>query len=245
MEALAEACEADPIHLHQVMRALAGFGVFKLQSNGKYALTPKGATLSQSESPWLQEYVKLWGEQLYPAGGQMLDMVKTGRVAYELAHGVPLYEHYQEEPAAGQRFVDFMNGVTNWQRDLLVGSIDIGEACHLVDVGGGRASLLTRLLQEHPEVSGTILDQPHMTEQIEARIEEAGVSDRCTFHGGNFLEAVAPGGDLYTIKHVLHDWADDDVVTILTRIQEAMPDHARLIIIEALLNENNHVDRMV
>jgi len=34
----------------------------------------------------------------------------------------------------------------------------------------------------------------------------AGVADRCTAVRGDFFRAVPPGGDVYVLKHVLHDW---------------------------------------
>lgn len=53
------------------------------------------------------------------------------------------------------------------------------------------------------------------------------------------------GADLYLIKHVLQDWSDDDVVTILRNICNAMPDDESLIIIEGILDESNGIDRVV
>jgi hypothetical protein len=56
------------------------------------------------------------------------------------------------------------------------------------------------------------------------------------------LERVPPGADLYLIKHVLHDWADEPAARILAAIAAAMPRDSRLIIIEAVLDERDGVD---
>ena len=99
--------------------------------------------------------------------------------------------------------------------------------------------MLTSILRKHPRLRGTILDQPHMATLVNDRLRETGVADRCEFVGGNFLESVPAGADLYLIKHVLHDWADADVSTILKNISAAMPSGSKLIIVEGALESED------
>jgi hypothetical protein len=47
---------------------------------------------------------------------------------------------------------------------------------------------------------------------------------------------VPGGGDLYTISNVLHDWDDAEAVAILRTVRTAMPDHARLLAVEHVLD---------
>lgn len=230
--------------LHQLMRALAGFGVFAADGQGLYRLTPMSQQFADPESD-LRLYILLWGEQLWAAAGEMLPMVKSGQVAYELACGKTLYEHYKANPEAGNRFVDFMNSVTEEQKLTLVSAFDFSRFRHVVDIGGGRASLLTSVLQANPGVRGTIFDQPLMADLVSDRIRSSRLEGRCLFAGGNFLESVPSGGDLYLIKHVLHDWDDLHVATILKNISAALPPRGTLIIIEGLMDERNDAGRFL
>ena len=50
------------------------------------------------------------------------------------------------------------------------------------------------------------------------------------------IEAV-PRGDLYLLKFILHDWDDDDCVTILRRCREAMEPGGRIAIIEMVVGD--------
>ena len=53
-------------------------------------------------------------------------------------------------------------------------------------------------------------------------MEKAGVSARCTLHGGSFFDRVPSGADLYILQHVLHDWNDERCRTILRNCREVL-----------------------
>ena len=241
---LAVLTQADEGRLQQLMRALAGFGAFALDEQGRYGLTLLSEPLADPESS-LRLYILIWGEQLWAAGGKMLSMVQSGEDAFELASGKHVYEYYKANLEAGSLFVNYMNQVTEDQRNLIAKTFDFGSYGHVVDIGGGRASMLTAVLQTYPALRGTILDQPHMAGPISERIASANVADRCSFVGGSFLESVPPGGDLYMIKHVLHDWNDSDVAIILRNVAAAMPPNASLLVIEGLSDDRNNVGRFL
>ena len=175
----------------------------------------------------------------------MLPMIQSGKVAFELACGKRVWEYYESNPEAANLFADYMNSVTDEESQLIAKAFDFGSYEHIVDIGGGRASLLTTVLQRFPQLRGTILDLPHMEESVCGRIREANVADRCIFVGGSFLERVPAGGDLYIIKHVLHDWNDEGVITILRNTSLAMVPTARLLIMEGILDERNNVGRFL
>lgn len=37
------------------------------------------------------------------------------------------------------------------------------------------------------------------------------VQDRCEYIGGNFFEDKIPKSDSYILKHIIHDWSDEQV----------------------------------
>ena len=53
---------------------------------------------------------------------------------------------------------------------------------------------------------------------------------RCQLVGGNFLEAVPAGGDLYILKRVLVDRTDDEACTLFTNIRRAMAPQGRVLL---------------
>src|SRR5262249_14675733 len=66
-------------------------------------------------------------------------------------------------------------------------------------------------------------------------LEEAGVAARCVVADGDFFERVPPGGDLYLLSTVLHDWDDERAAAILRGCRDAMAQGGRVLVIEAVL----------
>jgi hypothetical protein len=57
--------------------------------------------------------------------------------------------------------------------------------------------------------------------------------------GGDFLEAVPSGGDVYILSWIIHDWDDERSVAILANCRRAMTSDARLLLIEQVVPTGN------
>ena len=55
---------------------------------------------------------------------------------------------------------------------------------------------------------------------------------------GDFFTSVPGGCDAYLLKHVIHDWNDDEAVAILRHCRDAMPGHATLYLVESVVPED-------
>jgi hypothetical protein len=59
---------------------------------------------------------------------------------------------------------------------------------------------------------------------------------------GDFFRSVPPGGDVYLLKRIVHDWDDDRALAILSNCREALRGQARLLIIDAVMKPGNEPD---
>jgi cyclopropane fatty-acyl-phospholipid synthase-like methyltransferase len=115
----------------------------------------------------------------------------------------------------------------------------------VIDIGGGSGVFLTGILAQHAEMRGVLLDQPQVVEHAQVVVQDAGMAQRCELVGGSFLEDVPEGGDAYICKHVLRDWDDANVATILSNCHRAMRADAALLVIDAVVDPRNSRDRIV
>lgn len=61
---------------------------------------------------------------------------------------------------------------------------------------------------------------------------------RMSVSAGDFFAEVPPGADMYILSWILHDWSDDECLTILRRTRTAMKPGMSLLVAERLLDPN-------
>jgi hypothetical protein len=225
-----------PSKLHQVLRGLAGIGVFSEDDEHRFSLTPLGATFQSGHPTAHRElFMTIGGPTMWAALDRLPDAVATGRTGMELAHGVPLFDYLQAHPDEGAAFNRMMLAVHGAEPAAVAAAYDFAPVNRLVDVGGGIGTMLINVLRRHPHVSGTLYDLAPVVAQGREAVTAAGLADRCEFQTGDFLKAVPPGGDAYLLSHIIHDWDEDRCLTILGNCREAMGPPGKLLIVEMVL----------
>jgi hypothetical protein len=84
---------------------------------------------------------------------------------------------------------------------------------------------------------GTLFDQSDVISR--ALAPTAGIAHRYTMAAGSFFDSVPKDGDVYLLKHVLHDWDDDACGTILRTIRKIIKASARLLVFERIVPPPN------
>ncbi|MGI0130806.1 MAG: methyltransferase, partial [Thermoplasmata archaeon] len=100
---------------------------------------------------------------------------------------------------------------------------------------GGSGALLAAALGTHPQLRGILFDLPSAVVDAPSTLSAAGIADRCEIRTGSALEFVPPGGDLYVLSRVLHDWPDEKASTVLTNCRRVMKPGAVLLVIDGVL----------
>ena len=121
----------------------------------------------------------------------------------------------------------------------MIEAYDFNGIATLADVGGGNGSLLTAVLGEYPEMRGLLFDLGHVAGRARDNIAVAGCSDRCEVREGNFFESFPAGVDAYLMRHIIHDWTDEQCVQILNNCRAVIPERGRLLIVEAVVPSGN------
>jgi SAM-dependent methyltransferase len=114
--------------------------------------------------------------------------------------------------------------------------------CRVVaDLGGAGGGLLATILVAHPGARGILVDRTQAMEGAAQRFAAAGLTDRCELVGGDLLESVPEGADVYLMRCVLHGYDDESSLRILRNVRRAMKPEGRLLLIEVVLPDR--IDR--
>ena len=69
-------------------------------------------------------------------------------------------------------------------------------------------------------------------------LDREGVRNRVALVSGDFFQSV-PAADAYILKHIIHDWNDDDSMRILRNIRASMNENGRVLLCEMVVPEGN------
>jgi len=223
--------------LYRVLRALASIGIFAEDSDGRFMLTPLAETLCGDSGQ--RAYARLHGIELYQSWASLLEAVRTGDAGFVKAFGMPAFEYFGKNHERGAVFDKAMTGHHGSEADPMLDAYDFSVFKELVDVGGGNGGLLISILRRHPQMRGVLFDLPGVVARAGEPIEAAGLRERCRLVGGSFLVSVPGGGDAYLLRHVVHDWRDEDAATILRQCRRAMCPGGKVLVVEIVVPAGN------
>ena len=108
----------------------------------------------------------------------------------------------------------------------------------LVDVAGGVGSTPAAILQANRRMLGVLFDVP--CHRARPRLPgAAGRPDMVPDGGRKLLRCHSRWSNAYFLKHIIHDWDDEDCLRILRNCKAAMPGHAKLLICEKIVPPGN------
>ena len=236
---LAEATATHQSHLHRVLRALAGCGVFAQDADGSFQLTAAASVLRRDHACSLRDAVLMMTSDAFlEAGVHLLDAVKTGGNAFETIHGISYFEYLSRNPAASRIFHGGMANFSDTENAPIAASYDFSGFSRVVDVGGGYGGFLQEVLRRTPGLRGVLYETADVLKDPD-RLMLSSVAERCEVIAGDFFHSVPAGADAYLLKRVLHDWNDDQCRHILRRCRDAMGEDGRVLIIDAVVHEDN------
>lgn len=225
--------------LYRVLRALAGVGVFALDDDGRFALTPL-AELLRSDVPGSQRaFATMMGAEFCQAWGELLHSVRTGEPGFDTRYGASFFEYMTERPERHAIYDDAMTGIHDAETGPMLEAYDFSRFGTVVDVGGGNGSALAAVLQRHPAMEGILFDLPAVAERARPTFSSPDLSARCRVEGGDFFAAVPAGADAYILRHIVHDWQDAEAVAILRNCREAMNPGGRVLVVEMVIPAGN------
>jgi 16S rRNA G1207 methylase RsmC len=221
--------------LLRLMRGLVALAICREAAEGKFQLTEMGTLLAAKSERSLKAWVLVEGEMLRAGWGQLIESIRSGNTANELAGlGQERFERLAKTKDAGV-FNEGMAAMTRVALPSLISAGDFSGISTLMDVGGGVGELMSAVLRKYPSMRGIVFDLPHCAERARQNLAAAGVAERVEFIGGSFFESVPGGADAIILKSILHDWNDERCARILRNCHSALKRGDRLTVIDRIV----------
>jgi len=164
----------------------------------------------------------------------LLYTVQTGKPAFPRVFGKEPFAYLAEHPQDAIDFDAAMAALAEKVGIAVQAAYDFSQFKTVVDVGGGNGTLLAAILKANLQLTAVLFDQPHVINRAQKQMDGLNLKDRCSFASGDFFERVPEGGDVYILKHVIHDWNDELSLAILKTCHRAMLPGAKLLLIESV-----------
>ena len=238
---LARATETHPRSLYRLLRGLASLGIFAEGESKQFSLTPAAEALLD-EYPGSQRAMAIMsGEEHYRSWSELLYCVQAGKTGFEKLYEMRPFDYLSQHPEQGAIFDAAMTSVHGSETPAAVAAYDFSQFRTIADIGGGNGSLLSAVLENNPRLRGILYDLAPVIERARPNLAKAGLAERCECRAGSFFENVPAGADAYMLRHIIHDWDDDECVTILRNCHKAMAGNksACLLILETVIPPGN------
>jgi hypothetical protein len=241
IDELAQATETDIRALYRILRTLASVGIFaEIEQSQRFTLTPLGQYLQTSIPGSLHGIALYMGsDPHWRTYGDILYSVQTGKQAFEHTVGMAPFKYLAQNPEWAKLFNDAMTSLNGAEDFAIPDSYDFAPLGKVVDVGGGRGSLIASILKANPKMQGILFEIPPVIESAKHLIKAEGIAERCELVGGDAFQSVPKGGDAYILKHVIHAFDDDLAVTLLRNVHHAMPVKGKLLVCEMIIPPGN------
>ena len=230
---LAVELNVAPVALDLLLDHLATLGVLERTSTG-YRTSGFGANLCVDAGNGLADLMSLdtAGGRAELAFVELAHSITTGQAAYPRRYGQDFWADLAEYPHLRESFDRQMTHRIHQQIPRIVAGFDWSRFATIVDVGGGRGSVLAAILAAHPRLHGHLVDLEPTATEARRTFTAHDLDERTQVTAASFFDPLPAGADAYVLFDILHDWDDEGAHRILSRCVEAAHPAGRVLVIE-------------
>ena len=222
--------------LHRLLRTMASLGLLTEGEAQRFSLTKLGEALKTGAPGSARATLIMQGSSWVRSSfANFIHSVQSGRTGFQEAQGMPFFDYLAQHPEDASVFSEAMVGLHGAEPPAVAAAYDFSSFRTVVDIGGATGNMLAAILARHPEPRGLLFDRSHVVVDATKLLKANGVVDRVTIEAGDFFQTVPTGGDAYILSHIMHDWNDEQCLTILGHCRKAMKPNGRLLIVEMVL----------
>lgn len=224
----------------RLLDACRGLGLLTL-SDGRFANTPAASIYLCRNSPHrISSYIRYSNDMLWKLWANLEDAVRDGTHRWKQTYGTdgPIFAELFRSEQSKREFLMGMHGFGMICSPRVVAAFDLGRFQRLVDLGGATGHLAIAACERYPSLRATVFDLPEAIGLAKEIIGVSTVADRVDTAAGDFFNDPLPKGDLYALGRILHDWTEEKMLRLLSRIYDHLPLGGGLLIMETLLDDD-------
>lgn len=176
----------------------------------------------------------------YQAAAHLDTAIEQGRATglCELGPWETVYEGLQKLPEPAKKsWFEFDHYYSDDSFPLILERVFASSPRKIMDVGGNTGKFALQVLKRDPQVEITVVDLPVQIEKCRQNVNEAGFSERASYHPTSVLSLDArfpQGCDVIWMSQFLCCFSEPEIVHILTTAKRAMGPRTRLLIMDNL-----------
>ncbi|XP_042350473.1 probable bifunctional dTTP/UTP pyrophosphatase/methyltransferase protein isoform X1 [Plectropomus leopardus] len=195
-----------------------------------------------SDGPYsLRGYILHCNDTVWPLFSHLQSAVREGVNQREKAFGKASTDMFQDTFYNSQdvklRFMTAMHSIAKVTGKAVATAFDLSSFKTACDLGGCTGAMAYEFTKAHPGLSVTVFDLPAVVEMND-HFQPLHKNNRVSFVAGDFFEDELPKADLYILARILHDWPDEKVHILLSKIADACTPGCGLLLSEIFLDED-------
>ncbi|NIQ03370.1 MAG: methyltransferase domain-containing protein [Nitrospinaceae bacterium] len=208
----------------RLLNALAAMGI-AVKAQGHYQLQEEWKPfVTRDGERTMNQWIRLVSGHL-ETWTRLAEFVRTGEPLRSMM------DMLGTDPNKMRTFIDAMHNKALKATWMIAREIPVGEATHLLDVGGGPGTYALEWCKLHPHLKATVFDIEPVTKVAETYIRQYGFQDRVSICAGDFNQGLPDGNyDLILLANVLHMYDETHAQRLVNKAAEALLPGGRLII---------------
>ncbi len=237
-EALRDRLGLHPRSARDFFDALVGLGMLE-REDGRYRNTAEtDLFLDRAKPSYAGGLLEMLNARLFGFWNSLTEGLRTGEPQNEAKTGGNLFEAIYSNPDLLRGFTKAMTASSFGPAQAMAATFPWDRYKTMIDIGCAEGCVPVQVALAHDHMSGGGFDLPVVEPIFRDYVAAAGVSDRLSFHPGDFFADELPGADVLVMGRILHDWDLDEKRVLLEKAHKALPDGGALIVYEAIIDDD-------
>jgi hypothetical protein len=230
---LAAKCSVQPEPLRLLLEACVAEGIVTRDGN-LYRNAPVTDAFLVRGKPTYGGHGLKYAEDLYPAWGQLAELVRTGRPAIDPESILG------DDKAKTRAFILAMHERARGLSAVLPHGADFSGRRALLDVGGGPGTYSIALVQQTPGLRSTILDLPGVLEITREIVADNNCADRVALRPGNYLTSeFGTGFDAVLLSGMMHRESAETCRMLLRKSFAALDSGGMVVVSDVFFDDDS------